>query len=449
MAEDKISDYILGCMKNLNLIVVVYLSELICYALTGFAEANTALDFLMQAEQIPVVPWKIPVIAISLFVCLLLLLHIQGLGTAGFLLKTILEIGICLWISYVLNFSYSGMILIILADAMRFFSGMKWRIAFVSMISIIFLIMDYNLLSIRYAITSLEVCLTYFCSDAQAVLLVLKNVLGSLNILIFILYMVVLIRAQMSEKERILDLNEELNVANDKLTQAYAQLEAYAKESEKAAEARERNRLSREIHDTLGYTLTGIITGLDACTTLVDIAPEAAKKQLEVIGKVARQGMTDVRRSVKALRPDALERLDLENALVQMIDEMRSAAGAQIEYQCTAGLKCFDQDEVDIIYRIVQESITNAIRHGKADRIRIQIGRQYNMLTILIQDNGKGCSEVHKGFGLHHMEERLKLLQGSLRIIPNGCLNSCFWELHRMFSLYWERTSMNLRKLVR
>ena len=97
-----------------------------------------------------------------------------------------------------------------------------------------------------------------------------------------------------------------------------------------------------------------------------------------------------------------------------MIDEMRSAAGAQIEYQCTAGLKCFDQDEEDIIYRIVQESITNAIRHGKADRIRIQIGRQYNMLTIRIQDNGKGCSEIHKGFGLHHMEERLKLLQGSL-----------------------------------
>ena len=255
MAEDKISDYILGCMKNLNLIVVVYLSGLICYALTGFAEENTALDFL---------------------------------------------------------------------------------------------IMDYNLLSIRYDITSLEVCLTYFCSDAQAVLLVLKNVLGSLNILIFILYMVVLIRAQMSEKERILDLNEELNVANDKLTQAYAQLEAYAKESERAAEARERNRLAREIHDTLGHTLTGIITGLDACTMLVDIAPEAAKKQLEVIGNVARQGMTDVRRSVKALRPDALERLDLEDALLHMIDEMRSAAGAQIEYQCTAGLKCFDQENEEM-----------------------------------------------------------------------------------------------------
>ena len=102
-------------------------------------------------------------------------------------------------------------------------------------------------------------------------------------------------------------LNNQLNSANDELKYVNMQLSEYAKESEKMAETKERNRLAREIHDTLGHSLTGIITGIEACTTLMDVAPEATKEQLKAIAEVARQGITDVRRSVKALRPDALE----------------------------------------------------------------------------------------------------------------------------------------------
>ena len=91
--------------------------------------------------------------------------------------------------------------------------------------------------------------------------------------------------------------------------------------------------------------------------------------QLGAIAEVARQGMTDVRRSVKALRPDALEKFNLEEALAQTMEEMRLATNAKIEYRCTTPLKGFNEDEEEIIYRIVQECITNSIRHGKADRI--------------------------------------------------------------------------------
>ena len=173
--------------------------------------------------------------------------------------------------------------------------------------------------------------------------------------------------------------------------------------------------MAREIHDTLGHALTGIITGIEACTMLMDIAPEATKVQLNAIAEVARQGITDVRRSVKALRPDALEKLDLEKALTRTIEEIRLATNAEIKYECTTSLNCFNEDEEDIIYRIVQESITNSIRHGKANRILIHINREYNMLKIYIKDNGIGCKNVEKGFGLHHMEERLNMLQGNLK----------------------------------
>ena len=139
----------------------------------------------------------------------------------------------------------------------------------------------------------------------------------------------------MSEKERILSLNAQLNTANEELQKANQRLEQYAEESVKMTETRERNRLAREIHDTLGHALTGIITGIEACETLMDVAPEATKVQLGAIAEVARQGMTDVRRSVKALRPDALEKFNLEEALTQTMEEMRLATNAKIEYRCT------------------------------------------------------------------------------------------------------------------
>lgn len=231
--------------------------------------------------------------------------------------------------------------------------------------------------------------------------------------------MILLVRIHMNEKERIMHLNNQLNSANDELKYVNMQLSEYAKESEKMAKTKERNRLAREIHDTLGHSLTGIITGIEACTTLMDVAPEAAKEQLKAIAEVARQGITDVRRSVKALRPDALEKSDLSNALVTLISEMRSATSAEIEYSFETSLNCFNEDEEDIIYRIVQECITNSIRHGKAGKIYIYISREFNLLKILIKDNGTGCAEINKGFGLHHMEERLDMLHGSLNYNGN------------------------------
>ena len=147
----------------------------------------------------------------------------------------------------------------------------------------------------------------------------------------------------------------------------------------------------------------------------MDIAPEATKEQLKAIAEVARQGMTDVRRSIKALRPDALEKMDLDKALIQMIDEMRCATNAEILYQCKTELNCFNEEEENTIYRIIQECITNSIRHGKAKQIQIDIDKKYNMLEICIRDNGIGCINIQEGFGLYHMEERLKRLQGSLK----------------------------------
>lgn len=428
MDENRIPDILFAWMLNLNLIIILYIAGIMAHGLLGYVHENTALEFLKQIDSVTMVPWKIPVMAALLYGSLIFFLCLETENNALIYVKTIAEIGISLMIGYLLNFSYTGMIFLILADVIRRMARVKWKYAVIGIVCGVYLLADYNLFSDRYHITPLETYLIYYRSDIRSIMLGIKNVLYSLNILFFIIYTIQLIRMQMSEKERILSLNEKLNHANEELNHAneelqYAnlQMEEYARKSILNAEMQERNRLAREIHDTLGHSLTGIITGLDACVTLMDVAPDAVKEQLKDIADVARKGMTDVRRSVKALRPDALEKLELSKALEQMMEEMRRTSRVEIDYCCTAELSHYNKDEEEIIYRIVQESITNAIRHGRASKIMIAISREYNVMHIWVKDNGVGCEHIEKGFGLHHMEERIKMLHGSLDYyVDNG-----------------------------
>ena len=107
--------------------------------------------------------------------------------------------------------------------------------------------------------------------------------MSCLNILLFVLFMILLFNGQKAENARIRKLNEQLNQAND-------QLRDYAVNMERMTEIRERNRLAREIHDTLGHTLTGIIMGADAGLALFDAAPAESKKRIEVVAQSARDG---------------------------------------------------------------------------------------------------------------------------------------------------------------
>ena len=414
MDENKSLNYVLVLMANLNLIIILYISVFMAYSLSGYIRANSAHEFLLEIDKVPIAAWKIPTISLCLYLVILLLMHMHNISNAGLIVKVALELGISFFGSYILGFAYTGILLFILADTMKWFPKSKWKFTFAVVICMFYLLMDFNLLVTYFDVVPLEKYLEYFQNDMRSMLLGIINIMSSLNTFIFLVYMILLVRMQMSEKDKIMVLNEQLNFTNAELQEANRQLEEYAKESVRMTETKERNRLAREIHDTLGHALTGIITGIEACTALMDVAPEATKVQLNAIAEVARQGVTDVRRSVKALRPDALEKLDLQKAILQIVDEMSMATSAKIDYQCRTRLSGFNDDEEDIIYRIVQESITNSIRHGKADRIQIQIDREYNMLKIYIKDNGIGCKTVQKGFGLHHMEERLDMLHGEL-----------------------------------
>lgn len=318
-----------------------------------------------------------------------------------------LEIISCIMLMRSINLSYDGVVLLVVADLMHRYEGRNQEIILLVSMFGLYFVANYNLALFQLSIVPFEAYAAYYADNVRANLLAVRNVFVSLNIIFFVLYMVMLVKNKHEETKRITELNKRLGDAN-------AQLRAYAIESERMAETRERNRLACEIHDTLGHALTGIAAGLDACLVTIDAAPDFTKKQLVRIRETALRGITDVRRSVTKLRPDDLEKLPLSEAIQKLTTEFSESSGMTVRVYAPQWPGHLREDQEEVIYRIVQEGITNANRHGHAKHVMIVIGMGDTHLTISMSDDGVGCVEIQPGFGLRHMRERLELLHGKL-----------------------------------
>ena len=193
--------------------------------------------------------------------------------------------------------------------------------------------------------------------------------------------------------------------------QANTELNNYVAITEKIAEDRERKRISREIHDTLGHALTGISAGIDAVSVLVDVDPSRAKVQLKNVSNVVREGISDVRRSLEKLRPGALEGRTLKDALEKMIGDYRELSRLDIHFEYGWGEVDLDRSKEDVIFRVIQESITNSLRHGHAQKVSIQMTSD-SCYRLCIQDDGIGFETLKQGYGLSQMQERLAIIGG-------------------------------------
>ena len=398
-------------MFVLNFSILAFYS-LICVT-TTFRICDTlgAHDFLTLVRQIPRYPWQMPVQSLSLFTLLCVVSFLKfSRPIERFPLRAVIcvtEIVLCAGIIYSLDFYYSGVALLVLADLVHYIRNNRLRLSLIVILSLMFAFGRYEIVAQFTESIAFSAYLSYYNPMTQSFFTILESLMACLNILLFVLYMILLFTGQKAENERIRKLNEQLNQAND-------QLRDYAVNMERMTQMRERNRLAREIHDTLGHTLTGIIMGADAGLALLDVAPEESRKRIQVVAQTARDGLTDVRRSIKALRPDALERCSLAQALEGLVENFRLTTSAQITYCQEAGELNLDADEEDALYRVVQEGMTNAVRHGKADRIAIRITRNGDEVTVSVRDNGTGCDKTVEGFGLRHMRERLEMLGGTL-----------------------------------
>ncbi len=409
-------------MLLINIAAVSFPAVFIYVTTEKICDFYIARSFIGRANAIPKRPELHLYVIILLLLCLLIsfllreffydekLTFIYSSLAFDFLISCILMME--------LSFNYNGILFWVFANIIYYVKD-KVKMIFMLLAILIYVCTNHEFLTINYHLYSINDYIKYYDAHMQQYLIGGYNVLISLNIIIFIVFCIYVIQSQQGIIEKVNSLYSQLSQKNEELENANEELKQFADIKEKMGKTKERNRLAREIHDTLGHTLTGISAGIDACITTIDNSPQVTKKQLEVISKVTRDGIGEIRRSVNELRPDALERLSLESAIRNMINDMTSVAQTEVYFQCESNLK-FDEDEENTIYRIVQESITNALRHGKANKIWVTIRKVDSELHLQIRDNGIGCSDMKMGFGTKHMQERIQMLHGTVTYKSNN-----------------------------
>lgn len=196
-------------------------------------------------------------------------------------------------------------------------------------------------------------------------------------------------------------------------------LEQYSSQVEKLTVAEERNRMSRELHDTVGHTFTTVIMGMDAVSYLLEVNPAMAREKLDVLRQVARDGLEEVRRSIHQMAPP-----EEEGSFAAQLDQMARDFGINTgtEIQLTTSGEVYElprQAQLTMI-RCLQEALTNSKRHGLASSVRIHAEYAPSRYTLTISDDGVGGGDIQPGFGLTAMADRLAALQGRLQVLPSA-----------------------------
>ena len=401
----------------INLFAIVYNASIYLFATNYVAAKSFSHSLLERLDAIPGSPSLIFWVSISLYACLLLVMYYRERHPNQLSVydkATIIEILLMLVIFSVLHSSYNGLILLVFADIFygsKEFNASKDKKYWFSFIILSFgmlLLSNYNLMSLFIKLPSLDTYIRFYPESVRFLLLFGKNFLYSLNIVVFMISLLFYILSAITERHRI---EEELRMA----FQANRELNSYLALSEKIAEDRERKRIAREIHDTLGHALTGISAGIDAVKVLVDIDTNRAKEQLNNVSVVVRDGIRDVRGSLNKMRPGALENNTLKEALIKIIREYEAISNLEIHLRYEWDNIDLDIAKEDIVFRVIQESITNSVRHGHAKTIWIELLEEEEAYVMTIQDDGVGFDELHYGYGLKQMQERLMIIGGSVR----------------------------------
>jgi two-component system, NarL family, sensor histidine kinase UhpB len=177
----------------------------------------------------------------------------------------------------------------------------------------------------------------------------------------------------------------------------------------------ERQRIARELHDEVGQTLTAMLLQIES---FYADAPEQLRGHLDELRETARSGAEDVRRIAQRLRPEALEELGLQSALVALSNLFADQTGIQVTRRIENNLPLSAQDEL-VIYRVAQEALTNIARHAHATRAELELERDGDGAVVLrVRDDGRGFDVTGRvsSYGVRGMRERAMLIGATMEI---------------------------------
>ncbi|MFI7614510.1 sensor histidine kinase [Nonomuraea terrae] len=237
---------------------------------------------------------------------------------------------------------------------------------------------------------------------------------GALLLLLCLVILVVVVAMVDSH-----DRAEETRRLLAELEQAHAELERYAARSRELAVAEERARLARDMHDSVGHYLTVINVGLQNAQRYRVIRPDAAWDEVCQAQALTLEALTDTRRWVRALKP---LRMDGRAGVagLRALAESFGSADTGVVFTVTGAWPGVDEARELVCYRVVQEGLTNALRHARARRIEVALDCTPQRVRVTVRDDGEGAppEALDGGFGLRGLRERLAAVDGVLDVVP-------------------------------
>ncbi|MBM4427169.1 MAG: sensor histidine kinase [Chloroflexi bacterium] len=211
-----------------------------------------------------------------------------------------------------------------------------------------------------------------------------------------------------------------LREQRESLQKANANLANYASTLEQLTVSRERNRLARELHDTLAHSLTAISVSLETAKAYFDIDPQQTREMIDISLQSTRKGVDETRRALKALRSSDLVDLGLSLAVKKAAESAASRFGLDLELDLQNPMPSLSPDVEQTILRVTQEAVENITKHSQARKFSVHLSNNGHT-TLIIQDNGSGFDMRSKKdasghFGLVGMRERAELAGGTLKI---------------------------------
>ena len=204
------------------------------------------------------------------------------------------------------------------------------------------------------------------------------------------------------------------------------QLTRLAEQARKAAITEERNRMAREIHDTLAQGFTGILIQLQAATQVLNGAHPDIRRHVDAATALARVGLAEARRSVQGLRPQLLRDGNISTALDHLVKQLSGESLVRISFSSTGDPRSMSSEIESNLLRICQEAITNAMKHSGGTQINVRLALEPEAVHLAVEDNGAGfdphVSTWSRGYGLISMQERADRIGGELTILtkPNA-----------------------------
>jgi len=227
------------------------------------------------------------------------------------------------------------------------------------------------------------------------------------------------------------DLIQRLNQTNEELEAAHSQLAENALQEQELAVLRERARLAREMHDTLGHALVLVSVKLEAAQRLRELDPQRCDRELETTKEIVRSSMKELRASIANLRSPALEREPACRALSRYAREMAQRNDLRVSYDLHAEIEGLPETIEDTLWKVGLEALANIEKHAQARNVLLHISRQDGQIFMKIEDDGVGlpanlCEQQPEHttsyqspvghYGLSGMLERVKNVQGQLSI---------------------------------